>query len=303
MFETTHKESGIKPRRWYGVARGLALSFWMPFVCIVASMAISFPYLPQIATVIIALVGASVPGRAQVGRSVWRIVRESLVWFFAAVHLAVVALWLYFTTGMFGFAITPLFKASVKDADRVVIRDGGGPCHSRLDNEPALFEITNKVEIAAFNDMFRFSGRTMPCACCGYPGIDWWRDGQRIAVSSLHHGYALSMKGFAGNLRLTLSSSRRIQKWLKENCGLTGGGGIPKYRICQIERSIIEDAAKKWAAAGDERKPTLNDLHDEFKKNGKEFPSCPVGGEYSLTYGEDGTPTVKCTAPRHDLIK
>ena len=37
-----------------------------------------------------------------------------------------------------------------------------------------------------------------------------------------------------------------------------------------------------------------------FKKNGKEFPACPAGGEYSLTYGEDGRPEIKCTAPRHD---
>ena len=44
----------------------------------------------------------------------------------------------------------------------------------------------------------------------------------------------------------------------------------------------------------------LDDLRAEFKKNWKEFLSCPSGGEYSLTYGEDGTPEVKCTAPRHD---
>ncbi len=44
----------------------------------------------------------------------------------------------------------------------------------------------------------------------------------------------------------------------------------------------------------------MDDLHDEFKKNGKEFPVCPAGGEYSLAYGEDGRPEAKCTAPRHD---
>lgn len=41
-------------------------------------------------------------------------------------------------------------------------------------------------------------------------------------------------------------------------------------------------------------------IRDEFKKSGKEFPKCPAGGEYSLIYGEDGTPMVKCTVPRHD---
>ena len=35
-----------------------------------------------------------------------------------------------------------------------------------------------------------------------------------------------------------------------------------------------------------------------MKESGKMTAEC--GGEHSLTYGEDGTPMVKCTAPRHD---
>ena len=119
-------------------------------------------------------------------------------------------------------------------------------------------------------------------------------------MSALHHGHALRVEGFVGDLRLTVVSSRRIQKWLEDNCGLTEDEGIPKYQYCRHERDIIEDAAQNWATAGVERKPTMDDLRDEFKKNGKEFPACPAGGEYSLTYGEDGRPEIKCTAPRHD---
>ena len=77
-------------------------------------------------------------------------------------HLAIVALWLYFATGAFDFVIIPVFRLSVCDADRIVIRDGGWLCHSKPDEEPSLFEITNKAEIAAFNEMFKFSGRTTP---------------------------------------------------------------------------------------------------------------------------------------------
>ena len=307
MATENYNEKRVSPqrrkggvRRWYGAARGLAWTFWAPFVCIASSLAFGFPYLPLIVAIIVALVGALVPGRPHVGRSAWRIVREVMAWLFAAVHLAIVALWLYFATGAFDFVIIPVFRAAVCDADRIVIRDGGGLCHSKPDEEPSLFEITNKAEIASFNEMFKFSGRTMPCCCCGYPGIDWWRDGRRVVVSALHHGHALRVEGFVGDLRLTVVSSRRIQKWLEDNCGLTEDEGIPKYQYCRHERDIIEDAAQNWATAGVERKPTLDDLRDEFKKNGKEFPSCPAGGEYSLTYGEDGRPEVKCTAPRHD---
>ena len=177
MATENGNEKGVSPqrskggaRRWYGAARGLAWTFWAPFVCIVSSLAFRFPYLPLVVAAIVALVGALVPGRPHVGRSVWRIIREVLVWFFAAGHLAFVVLWLYFATGAFDFVIIPVFRASVCDADRIVIRDGGGLCHSKPDKEPEIFEITNKVEIAAFNEMFKFSGRTMPCGCCGYPG-------------------------------------------------------------------------------------------------------------------------------------
>lgn len=287
-------------RRWYGAVRGLALSFWMPFVCMALSQAISFPYLPLVAATVVALVGALVPGRPHAGKSAWRIVRELLAWLFAAVHFAVVVLWLYFATGAFGFGTNPVFQASVKDADRIVIRDGGGPCHSDPDKEPSLLEITNKAEIAAFNEMIEFSGRKMQCKCCGYPGIDWWRDGRRVVVSALHHGYALRVEGYVGDLRLSVESSRRLQKWLEENCGVTEGNGCPRYQDCRYGRDMIEAVAQNLVTTGVERKPTLSDLRREFKKIGGKFPSCPAGGKYSLTYGEDGAPTVKCSVPRHD---
>ena len=300
MAETTKNDAQGGARRWYGAARGLALSFWAPFVCIASSLAFGFPYLPLIVAIIVALVGALVPGRPQVGKSAWRIVREVMAWLFAAVHLAIVALWLYFATGAFDFVIIPVFRAAVCDADRIVIRDGGGLCHSKPDEEPSLFEITNKAEIASFNEMFKFSGRTMPCCCCGYPGIDWWRDGQRIAVAGVHHRSKLRVTGIGGDLCFTVESGSRVQRWLETHCGLTPGDNSPRYRRCIMARARIESEVLDLAKTNDSKKPTLDDLRDEFKKNGKEFPACPAGGEYSLTYGEDGRPEIKCTAPRHD---
>lgn len=281
-------------RRWYGAERALAIV--LPFELVLLPMAaIVSAYMPLVVVVVVALIGMAVPGRPHVGKSAWRTVRETLVWVFAALHIAIVGLFLYLAV-----LVVFSFNAAVKNADRVVIRDGGGLCHSNPDKEPVIFEITNKAEIAAFNDMFKFAGRTMPCMCCGYPGIDWWRDGKRVAVSALHHGNALRVEGIVGDMRLTIESGRRIQEWLEEKCGVPEGRGIPMYKYCRHTRSIIESAAQESATAGAGNKPTLDDIREEFKKNGKELPSCPAGGEYSLTYREDGSPEVKCTAPRHD---
>ena len=164
-----------------------------------------------------------------------------------------------------------------------------------------LFEITNKAEIATFNEMFRFCERDLVrCACSGYPGIDWWRDGQRIAVAGVHHRSKLRVTGIGGDLCFTVESGSRVQRWLETHCGLTPSDNSPRYRRCIMARARIESEVLDLAKTNDSKKPTMDDLRDEFKKNGKEFPSCPAGGEYSLTYGEDGRPEIKCTAPRHD---
>ena len=306
MATENNNEKGVSPqrskggvRRWYGAARGLAIA--VPFALLLAPFAVAVDaYTPLFVAAVAAVVGVLTPGRPHAGKSAWRTVRESLAWFLAASHLVVVGLWLYSATGCFGCKFNASFQESVKDADRVVIRDGGGLCHSKPDNEPEIFEITNKAEIASFNEMFKFSGRTMPCSCCGYPGIDWWRDGQRVVVSALHHGHALRVEGIRGDLQLTAVSRRRIQKWLEENCGVTKDHASPLHEDCRQNRILLEFTAKGLVPVNEGKRPTMDDLRDEFKKNGNEFPSCPAGGEYSLTYGEDGRPEVKCTAPRHD---
>ena len=282
-------------RRWYGVERALAFALPLELFLIPIAFIVS-AYIPLVVAVVAALIGWAVPGRPHVGKSVWRSIRETIVWLFAMLHIAIVGLWLYFAVLAY-----MSFRSAVKDADRVVIRDGGGLCHSDPDKEPVLFEITDKAEIAAFNDMFEFTGRSVPCMCCGYPGVDWWRGDKRVAVSAIHHGSALRVEGIPGDLRLSSASGRRIQKWLKEKCGVhEGRGSLPLYKTCRHYRDVIESEAGNLAKAGDDKKPTLDKVREEFAKAGKDFPSCPSGGEYSLSYGEDGTPKVKCTAPRHD---
>jgi hypothetical protein len=245
MTTENNNEKGVSPqrskggvRRWYGAARGLAIA--VPFALLLVPFALAVDaYTPLFVAAVAAVVGVLTPGRPHAGKSAWRTVRESLAWFLAASHLVVVGLWLYSATGCFGCKFNASFQESVKDADRIVIRDGGGLCHSKPDKEPEIFEITNKAEIASFNEMFKFSGRTMPCGCCGYPGIDWWRDGKRVVVSAVHHGHALRVEGIRGDLQLTAVSRRRIQKWLEDNCGLTGGSSFPRYKYCRYMRDDV----------------------------------------------------------------
>ncbi|MCR5752861.1 MAG: hypothetical protein K6G91_12970 [Kiritimatiellae bacterium] len=217
-------------------------------------------------------------------------------WFFAAVFLFVAALWLYCR-----FGTDVIFACTVRGADRIVVRDGGGTCHSEPDSEPILYEITNKTEIAAFVDMFKFSGRSLRCRCCGYPGVDWWRDGKRFAVTALHHKEALRIDGFFADLRLTEESSSRIMEWLKSHCGIAENENSPRWRKCRMSRNYIECEARAVTKKCGVR-PTLDELRVRFEKDLGEFPSCPIGGKYSLSYGEDGIPEVSCSEPDHSDV-
>ncbi len=208
--------------------------------------------------------------------------------------LLLIGLWLHFVVGWFGIGINSRFRAMVEDADRVVIRDGGGLCHSDPDREPSICEITDKAEIAEFNAMFRFSGTRLPCMCCGYPGIDWWRDGKRIAVSALHHGTALRIEGKGCDWRLTPDSSFRIVKWIKDRCNLDPDS-TRLFMDCSLARRELAAAADSWSAQNGGRRPTMDDLRAHFTGKGEPFPSCPLGGVYSLSLGEDGLHRAACS--------
>ena len=192
------------------------------------------------------------------------------------------------------------FRAMVKDADRVIIRDGGGLCHSDPDKEPSLYAITNKTEIAEFNRMFRFSSQTMRCRCCGYPGVDWCRDGKRIAVSAIHHGIALRIEGRCFDWHLSPRSQERIKEWLETHCKERSKDGYPMYRQCFENRGYLEMVARDWLKANGGRAPDLADLRVESEEKWKRNLSCPAGGGYSLSFDWDGDPHVSCTIPRHD---
>ena len=109
--------------------------------------------------------------------------------------------------------------ATISRADRIEIRDGGFDCHWQSHSQRALVVVTNAAEISAFNRMIRFEGRAslVGCRCCGYPGIDWWRDGKRVALTSLQHGSAIRWDGFTGDRPLTKSAAKELRRWLEEH--------------------------------------------------------------------------------------
>lgn len=284
--------------RLYGVAWYLCVAFFMNIACLFLGITLLWLETPVVLALFAIFIGLAFPRRPK-GR--WQRIREIAVYFIAVAHLLIIGLWLHYVIGYFGIDMAR-FRAMVKDADRIVIRDGGGLCHSDLDKEPSLYEITNRTEIAEFNAMFRFSGTCMPCMCCGYPGVDWWRDGKRIAVSAIHHGSALRVEGKVCDWRLAISSGRRIDRWLQDHCHISSkdSGGLPIYMECDIFREDFEKVAGDFMKANGGRQPSLEEVYAEYEKKGGKRHSCPTGGEYSLTFDEDGKARVMCSVHHND---
>ena len=116
------------------------------------------------------------------------------------------------------------FKKCVAQADKIVIRDGTVKWDRPTDKDPVLRTITDSKEIAAFNKMFVFvekakksdwepSDTGQPCRCEGGPGIDWWKGGEKLAQTALHHGKSLWWDGFTWDFFLTPSSKDEVAKW------------------------------------------------------------------------------------------
>jgi len=118
-----------------------------------------------------------------------------------------------------------LFQAAIAGADRVVIRDGGFDCCGSIEGQRVLFETSDPTEIQQLREHIEFM-ETRPkgyCMCCGYPGIDWYRNGERVVLSSLQHGQAIRWKCFPGDVALTGQSASWLSNWLRAH-------GVPESR-------------------------------------------------------------------------
>ncbi len=110
-----------------------------------------------------------------------------------------------------------LFLSTIASADKVVIRKGGYDCCKKsVDGDIVLLTITNAADIAAFNEMFQLDDDSnSDCFCCGFPGIDWWRDGERIALTGIQHCQAIRWRGFSmGDRHLTGKAASELSDWL-----------------------------------------------------------------------------------------
>jgi hypothetical protein len=125
------------------------------------------------------------------------------------------------------------FHRCIATADRIVVRDGGYDCCEPVDGQKVLFEVTDRAEItevAARIEFPREQGMGF-CMCCGYPGIDWYRGGRRLALTSVQHGRGLRWKGFPGDAGLTEASADWLVEWLAKH-GVTQ----PKEEIAEGKR-------------------------------------------------------------------
>lgn len=125
-----------------------------------------------------------------------------------------------------------LHKA-IRDADRIVVRDGGFDCCGPADEDKVLFEITDRKEIVEVYKGLEFEVQQedQHCLCSGYPRIEWYKAGKPIALTSFHHGLALRWDGFPGvhvpasavdagsvvDARLMTKSSDWMTNWLAKH--------------------------------------------------------------------------------------
>jgi len=148
-------------------------------------------------------------------RSLWVVIPGFLI--FVA---AVIAIW--------SDAVDPArynrhFHEVVAWADKIVVRKGGFDCCGSVDNDAILFEIVDPVEIAQLREKIQIANDKPSggCLCCGYPGIDWYRNGRRIALTSVQHGHGLRWKRFPGDAYLTDDSQKSLQQWFIHH-GMSG---------------------------------------------------------------------------------
>jgi len=206
-------EVSKSPRRLYSVVRNLEWAFPATFVLGIIAVPLwsadMYAGMTLSLTAVALAFGLLRPRRVEKSLGKWRVWLVSLLAPLAVLQvvLGLAALWHGSLVG--GRTRTLAFQAEIADADRVVIRKGGGGCHGDPDRDDVLYV-----------KMFRFSGSSMPCACCGYPGVDWWKGDKRIVLSAIHHGITLRVKGPSGDLRLSHFSRLALAKWFKDHCGI-----------------------------------------------------------------------------------
>jgi len=85
------------------------------------------------------------------------------------------------------------------------------PGQNASDPEPVMSPRAAAALIDDVDNCFQPEQTTRSCECVGYPGIDWYRGRERIAVTSVQHYRAIRWKDFPTDAVLTPESAA----WLK----------------------------------------------------------------------------------------
>ncbi len=121
---------------------------------------------------------------------------------------------------------TGQLHAAIRDADRIVVLDGGNDWSETVNAYPVLFEIQDAQHVREVQKhfVFKVNQYAMKCACQGYPVIAWYHGDERIAYVSLQHGRAIRWDAFQGDATLSDESGQWIVQWLVRN-------GVPKAAL------------------------------------------------------------------------
>ena len=136
------------------------------------------------------------------------------------------------------------FHATIKNADRIVVREGGFDCcrsARELDTLKVIADVRDRHEIRDVYEHVVFDtsqDQLDACMCCGDLGIDWYRRGRRIALTAFHERGALRWKHFrcgyrfpgwsmAADAPLTGESTEWVKRWLVRH---GADANVVKYR-------------------------------------------------------------------------
>jgi hypothetical protein len=110
---------------------------------------------------------------------------------------------------------TGQFHQVIAEADRVVIRDGGFVSPDSLTNQFVLAVIikTNEIRKIYQNLQFKTNQQGSVCAGLGYPGVDWYKGTNLLALTAMHGCTTVSWEGFPSDAFLSKASTQWLRKW------------------------------------------------------------------------------------------
>ena len=97
----------------------------------------------------------------------------------------------------------------------MVVRYGFSRSGDLVADARVLFTVTNPGEIAEFQEQLAFERNQYGemCGCYGILRIEWYKEEQLLASTSLMHGRNLRWEHFEGDARLTDKSAKWLVRW------------------------------------------------------------------------------------------